>query len=76
MNKLLRKLFVSLWALGLVLGSFRGYVALFDKGKAEPRMVYPYATAALPKADQQALEAGIPVRSEEELRQMLEDYLS
>lgn len=76
MNKVLRKLFARLLALGLVLGSFRGYVALFDKGKAEPRMVYPYATAALPKADQEALEAGIPVKCEEELDRLLEDYLS
>lgn len=76
MNKVLRNLFASLLTAGLVLGSFRGYVALFDKGKGEPRMVYPYATAALPQADQQALEAGIPVKSEEELRRLLEDYLS
>lgn len=76
MNKVLRKLFVQLLTAGLVLGSFRGYVALFDKGKAEPRMVYPYVTAALPQADQEALEAGIPIASEEELRRLLEDYLS
>lgn len=76
MNKVLRRAFAPLLAAGLMLGSFRGYVALFDKGRAEPRMVYPYAIAALPKADQEALEAGISVAGEEELRQMLEDYLS
>lgn len=76
MNKVLPKFFASLLAAGLVLGSFRGYVALFDKGNAEPRMVYPYAIASLPRADQDALETGISVRGEEELRQMLEDYLS
>lgn len=76
MNKVLRKLFAYLMAAGLVLGSFRGYVALFDKGKQEPRMVYPYAVASLPKADREALDAGIAVANDEELRRLLEDYLS
>lgn len=60
----------------LTLGCFKGYVALFDKGAAEPRQIYPCPVSALPPADQQALEAGIPVRSEEELNRLLEDFLS
>lgn len=76
MNKVLRKLPGYLLAFGLVLGSFRGYVALFDKGTEIPRMVYPYSVANLPPADQQALAAGIPVANEEELGRLLEDYLS
>lgn len=76
MNKVLRGAFAPLLAAGLVLGSFRGYVALYDKGKEEPRMVYPYAVAGLPIADRQALEVGIPVANEDELCRFLEDYLS
>lgn len=72
MNKLLPGILV----LTLLLGSFRGYLALFDKGRTEPRYIYPYPVASLPEADQKALEAGIPARNEEELCRLLEDFLS
>lgn len=63
-------------ALSLVLGSFRGFIALFDKGQAEPRYIYPYSVSSLPEEDRQALEKGIRVVSEEELCRLLEDFLS
>lgn len=72
MNILLRRIL----AFSLVLGSFRGYIALFDKGVSEPRYVYPYAVASLPEADRLALEQGIRVGNEEELSRLLEDFLS
>lgn len=75
MNKVLRQL-ARLLAAGLVLGTFRGYVALFDKGEETPRMVYPHSVADLPPADQQALAVGIPVANAEALSRLLEDYLS
>lgn len=62
--------------LGLTLGSFRGFLALFEDGKEEPRQIYPCRVTSLPPADQQALTAGIPVRSEKELQHLLEDFLS
>ena len=65
-----------LLVLGLTLGSFRGYVALFDENQEEPRQVFPYRISTLPPADQVALEKGIPVRSEKELQHLLEDFLS
>lgn len=76
MNKVLRGLLARLLACGLVLGSFRGYVALFDMGQEVPRRIYPYCVDSLPDADRQALAEGIPVANEEELRRLLEDYLS
>ena len=65
-----------LMLLGLVLGSYKGYVALFDENATEPRQIFPYKTESLPPADQQALEKGIPVRDMERLQQLMEDFLS
>lgn len=66
----------ALLLLSFVLGSYKGYVALFNKGAEEPRQIYPYQVSTLPPADQQALEEGIVVRTEEQLNKLLEDYLS
>ena len=66
----------SLLALYVILGSWKGYVALFEKGQTEPRQIFPTAVAALPTADQEALEKGIVVRNQRDLQQLLEDYLS
>lgn len=60
----------------VVLGTWKGYVALFDGGHEEPRQIFPYPVASLPPADQQALEEGIIVRNDRDLQQLLEDYLS
>lgn len=65
-----------LLALYLLLGSWKGYVALFENGKEEPRQIFPCPVSTLPEADQQALEQKIPVRNERDLQQILEDYLS
>lgn len=60
----------------LTLGCFRGYLALFDKGASEPKQIFPCPVSSLPDADREALEKGIPVRSEDELNRFLEDFLS
>ena len=60
----------------LTLGCVRGYLALFDKGASEPKQIFPCQVSSLPDADREALEKGIPVRSEDELNQFLEDFLS
>ena len=60
----------------VVIGTWKGYVALFDQGASEPRQVFPYTAASLPPADQAALEKGIVIRNERDLKQLLEDYLS
>ena len=76
MHRLSQRILSLLMILGLTLGSFRGYVALFDENREEPRQVFPYQISTLPPADQVALEKGIPVRSEKELQHLLEDFLS
>ncbi len=62
--------------LGLFLGSYKGYVALWEDGASGPRQIFPYQVASLPPADQTALEKGIRIRSQEELTRLIEDFLS
>ena len=66
----------ALLALYVILGSWKGYVAIFEKGHAEPRQIFPTAVDSLPPVDQAALEQGIIVRNQRDLNQLLEDYLS
>ena len=76
MHTINKRLFPSLLALAVVVGSWKGYVAIFEKGASEPRQIFPTQVASLPEADQQALETGILVRNQRDLEQLLEDYLS
>ena len=62
--------------MSLLLGSWKGYVALFDRGREEPRQIFPCPVDSLPEADQKALEEKIPIRNQRDLQQALEDYLS
>ena len=66
----------SLLALYLALGSWKGYVALYEKGSEEPKQIFPVTVTVLPPADQIALEQGIIVRNQRDLDSLLEDYLS
>ena len=65
-----------IFILGLILGTYKGYVALFDEGATEPRQIFHYKAESLPPADQIALENGIPVRDMERLEQLMEDFFS
>ena len=71
-----KKMISFVLLLYVVVGTWKGYVALFDKGKTEPKQIFPCPVAALPETDQQALEQGIIVRNPRDLQQLLEDYLS
>lgn len=63
-------------ALYLLLGTWKGYVALFESGKEEPRQIFPCPVDTLPEADRLALEEKIPIRNQRDLQKALEDYLS
>lgn len=71
-----KKFLANLLALYVVLGTWKGYVALFEKGAEEPRQIFPTQVTTLPPADQAALENGIVIRNDRDLQQLLEDYLS
>jgi len=65
-----------LLSLYLMLGCWKGYVALFEKGQVEPRQIFPCPVDSLPEEDQQRLLEKIPLRNQRDLQQALEDYLS
>lgn len=71
-----KRILLSLLALYVILGNWKGYVAIFEKGSPEPRQIFPTQVASLPPADQAALEEGIIVRNQRDLDQLLEDLLS
>ena len=71
-----KRLFTAFLALYVVIGTWKGYVALFDQGAEEPKQIFPCPVEALPETDQEALKNGIIVRNQRDLQQLLEDYLS
>ena len=62
--------------LGFLLGIHEGKVALWYGNDPTPITVFPYSAKMLPVEDRKALEKGIRFESAEELKEMLEDYLS
>jgi hypothetical protein len=59
-----------------LLGSYNGYIALWNQGERQPVKVFPYQVASLPPADQAALKRGIIIEEKSELQEILQDYLS
>lgn len=59
-----------------LLGSHKGYLALWKEDHPEPFQIFPIRVETLPQADQKTLEKGIRARSEIELSSLLEDFLS
>lgn len=70
-----KRMLSGLLLLYVVLGTWKGYIALFDRGAQEPRMIYPRPVASLSAEDQAALESGIVIRNQEQLEQALEKYV-
>lgn len=66
----------SILLLAFLLGNYNGYIALWTKSTTIPARIFPYPVSSLPLSDQEAVEKGIYLRTEGELRQILEDYLS
>ncbi len=56
------------------MGIWQGNVAVFVPGEPTPVRVLEMPAASLPLADQQALEARIPIKDDLELAGFLEDY--
>ena len=70
----------SCWYLALIfsflIGNYKGYIALWTNQNTEPAYISPYSVASLPEEDQKAVNSGIYIENESELRRILEDYLS
>jgi len=62
--------------LGFLLGIHDGRIALWKDNNPEPLKVFPYSAYLLPPADRRALEEGIRFENLDELKRMVEDYLS
>lgn len=60
----------------MLLGVFEGKLALFIGESPYPNEIYDFLTRTLPSQDQKRLAEGIEISSEEELRALLEDYMS
>ena len=58
----------------LLLKDYGGRLAVFRPGESEPLQVYEVYTHLLPEGDVAALQAGIPVDSEDRLDRLLEDF--
>lgn len=56
------------------LGVYQDRLAVYTSGQPAPTQILDIPLAGLPEADQELLERGIPLNSEEELRQAIEDY--
>ena len=59
-----------------LLGTYKGYIALWKQGEPQPIQVFPYSVHSLPTTDQARLHQGIPIGSWEQLQMILQDYLS
>ncbi|MBR6596257.1 MAG: hypothetical protein IKK72_06805 [Oscillospiraceae bacterium] len=62
--------------LAFLIGNHKGFIALWRDNAGDPSIVFPYSVASLPLQDQQLVNKGIYLQSEEELHRLLEDYLS
>ena len=62
--------------LSFLLGIKNGKIALWKDNDPEPVQVFPYRASLLPLKDQEALKKGIRFDTLEELKNLLEDYLS
>ena len=70
------KAWIAVLLLYVILGNWKGYLALFEGEAAEPRQIYPKLVEELSEEDQNALNEGVLIRNDRLLKQLLEGYLS
>lgn len=71
-----KKYLSSVLMLYVVLGTWKGHIALYQGDSREPARIFPNLAVSLPPEDQAALEEGIVIRNDRDLNRLLEDYLS
>jgi hypothetical protein len=75
-KRIASQLLCLMLAAGYLLGIHNGKIALWNGDDPNPIRVFPYSVSKLPEEARKMLEAGIPVESMEQLRQLAETYLS
>ena len=58
-----------------LLGIHEGKIALWKDNDPEPIKVFDYEASRLPEEAQKQLEAGVPIKSIKELRDLAKQYL-
>ena len=58
------------------LGIYQGHLALWQDDTSLPTHIFQQTFDIYPEADQSSLKKGIPFATEEEMHQLLEDFLS
>ena len=58
-----------------LLGIHEGKIALWKGNNPKPIKVFDYSASQLPEEAQKRLEAGVPIKSLKELRELAEQYL-
>ena len=71
-----RHLIPQLLLLTILLGIHNGRIAMWKDQDPEPVRIFPYSAAALPPNLRDALQKGITIDSEDDLQQLLENFLS
>ncbi|MBE6885623.1 MAG: hypothetical protein IJY82_00010 [Oscillospiraceae bacterium] len=61
-------------SVGWIVSEYGGKLAVFAEGQELPDRVYDIYVRHLPQLDQELLAQGIPAKTPEELRRILEDY--
>jgi len=59
-----------------IIREHNGRVAVFARGQSTPEMVFERLVHHLPTYDQMQLKEGVPVFTQEELQERIEDYTS
>jgi len=59
-----------------IIREYDGYVAVFARGESSPEMVLERMVHHLPAYDRIQLQEGVPVFTQEELQERIEDYTS
>ena len=62
--------------LAFLLGTYQGYVELWEGEDPLPVKVFPYSVKLFPEEDRQILEDGIRIRDLPELAARIEDLIS
>ena len=70
------RFFSAVLLAGILIGVHKGRIALWNEGQNEPFKVFPYRASMLPDEYEQMLKKGIRVESMDELRRLMEAYLS